>query len=330
MSVPVIHSEVVAFVAAVRAQLDDLGAEEAEELTGGLEADLDDALADGGSLGARLDDPAGYAAELRAAAGLPPRSAATGSSGAVGRAVDRLRAQIAARRSGLESAPWWPGVRDFGVCLRPAWWVARALLAACLVQGRSAGTFRRPAGWGGLTLSLVAIVISVQLGRRGVARRRRIWRWGIGAGNLLAAACLMVAVGGAWSTTYVTMNPEPQPPADGIYVGGVQVDNVFAYDAQGLPLAYVQLFDQEGHPITLGGLADAYPASDGDGYAYSPDGTVVLGPAVDARGRLLWNVFPLRQQVIAEGSEPTSTPRPTVPPMSGFFLYYILERKWLE
>jgi hypothetical protein len=84
MSAPVIRSEVRTVVAAVRTALDDLSPEEVEELTGGLEADLDDALADAGppgdSLGgqgdpaASLGDPEVYAAELRAAAGLPPRA----------------------------------------------------------------------------------------------------------------------------------------------------------------------------------------------------------------------------------------------------------------
>ena len=61
---------VAAFVAQVRARLGDLTEEEREELLGGLEADLAERLAEGET---ELGDPAAYAAELRAAAGLEPR-----------------------------------------------------------------------------------------------------------------------------------------------------------------------------------------------------------------------------------------------------------------
>ena len=61
---------VAAFVAQVRARLGDLTEEEREELLGGLEADLAERLAEGE---AALGDPAAYAAELRAAAGLEAR-----------------------------------------------------------------------------------------------------------------------------------------------------------------------------------------------------------------------------------------------------------------
>ena len=62
--------DVAAFVAAVRARLADLTDEEREELLGGLEADLSERLTEGE---ADLGDPAAYAAELRAAAGLEVR-----------------------------------------------------------------------------------------------------------------------------------------------------------------------------------------------------------------------------------------------------------------
>ena len=66
--------DVGAYVAAVRARLDDLAPEEVEELTGGLEADLAEALAGFDETPRqRFGDPAAYADELRAAADLPPR-----------------------------------------------------------------------------------------------------------------------------------------------------------------------------------------------------------------------------------------------------------------
>ena len=66
-----VNPTVADFATAVRRSLADLDAEDLSDLTDGLEADLADKLADGAELG----DPAAYAAELRAAAGLeaPPR-----------------------------------------------------------------------------------------------------------------------------------------------------------------------------------------------------------------------------------------------------------------
>ena len=63
------RGEVATFVAAVRARFADLGPEEREELLGGLEADLADLVVERGP--GVLGDPEAYAAELRAAAGLP-------------------------------------------------------------------------------------------------------------------------------------------------------------------------------------------------------------------------------------------------------------------
>jgi len=63
------YEQVTAFAKAVRRELTDLGPDTLDDLTDGLEADLADKLADGEPLG----DPAAYAAELRAAAGVEPR-----------------------------------------------------------------------------------------------------------------------------------------------------------------------------------------------------------------------------------------------------------------
>ena len=75
------------YAQAVRLHVADLGPEVTEDLTGGLEADLTEALADAAPVAARAGDPhddvvldltsyfgtaEAYATELRAAAGLPP------------------------------------------------------------------------------------------------------------------------------------------------------------------------------------------------------------------------------------------------------------------
>ncbi len=106
---PVAWHEASAYATAVRRQLDDLAPDVVEELTGGLEADLLDQAAESTDpLAGRLGDPAGYAAELRAAAGLAPRTAPPRSPGAVA----NLRRQIDRDLDGLRRQSWWPrGVR---------------------------------------------------------------------------------------------------------------------------------------------------------------------------------------------------------------------------
>ena len=67
---PEVPEMVRAFVARVRERLSDLPAEELQDLTEGLEADLTDLVAERG--GGTLGDPDEYAQELRSAAGLEP------------------------------------------------------------------------------------------------------------------------------------------------------------------------------------------------------------------------------------------------------------------
>ena len=60
-----VPTEIASFAASVRAELADLPAEEVEELTEGLEADLAEAFRE--DLARELGDPSAYAAELRTA-----------------------------------------------------------------------------------------------------------------------------------------------------------------------------------------------------------------------------------------------------------------------
>ena len=70
---------VAAYVREVRAELVDLPAEDVDDITGGMEADLSELAAEsGGDLVGRLGSPSQYAAELRSAAGLPEPAAGAG------------------------------------------------------------------------------------------------------------------------------------------------------------------------------------------------------------------------------------------------------------
>lgn len=307
MSTPIVHAGVLGYVAAVRACLDDLTDDEVDELTDGLEADLDDALGDPAAAGRTPEEQFGptevYAAELRAAAGLPPRAEEGGRHGAAGLAA-RARG-VAAR---VRAHPQWPAVRDFVGVLRPAWWVLRAALAV-LVIGY---VFGNPGFFLMLLLFGPALVVSVQLGRRNVAGRSLGWRLAIGFGNTIAVLALFVVgpLGLPVRTEVVTDTPVP---FDGVWVDGAEVRNIFPYDEQGRPLSGVQLYDETGRPVRVGESARS-PLTDEQGRS------AAQVPAVDAAGQQRWNVFPLRQQTSSvdpsTGTERPDAggPQPAVPP----------------
>ena len=158
---------VAAYVREVRAELADLPAEDVDDLTGGMEADLSElATESGGDLIGRLGTPGLYAAELRAAAGLPDRAVGSGR-----RQHRPLREQVALDRASLTRLvgrhPWLRLATDFMVTLRPAWWLLRGYLAAWALWSMLSGNTRgvRPHSFLHLVMAIAAIVVSVQLGR---------------------------------------------------------------------------------------------------------------------------------------------------------------------
>lgn len=278
MSAPTGLRTVSQYVEAVRSALDDLPAEAVDDLVGGLEADLAESVAD--SAGASGDDvrerfgpPVGYAAELRAAAGLPPR------------VRRRTPAAEAVRRH-------WPAVRTFVVGLRPAWWVARAVLVAGLLAGQVGG---------GVPVAVVLLVpltvLSVRLGR---VRMPPLLRVGFGFLNAVAVLVLLVGVSD-WSAARDAGGGSGDWTPPGVALDGYLITNVRPYDAQGNPLTGVQLFDQQGRPLDLGPDARTLWRADG-----TPE---PLRPQVDATGTQRWNVYPV------PGSDDDPVPAPTVPPL---------------
>jgi hypothetical protein len=132
--------EIVAFVDQVRTHLRGLTDEERDDLTIGLQADLADQLADGGAW-IDLDDPRAYAAELRAAAGLPGptrRLSVQSLQRAPLPRVVGVEAALDSFRAGflhaVGSRPWsaatWDVVRELG----PIWWAARAWIALAVLD----------------------------------------------------------------------------------------------------------------------------------------------------------------------------------------------------
>ena len=185
-STPTHHDTgITEFVDAVRARLADLPAEEIDDLTEGLEADLTDLVAERG--GGALGDPDTYTRELRTAAGLEPVMRIARSRRSAGTAIDDA---LDAAHDGWDRAmgglPGRP--MEFAESLRPAWWVLRAL-AAVLVVGLPLGINAYGFGILGWVAIAVAIVVSVQIGRK------RWWPGNQGQPGAARGWCRLLLVG---------------------------------------------------------------------------------------------------------------------------------------
>lgn len=236
------------YVTAVRSWLADLPSDEVEELTAGMEADLAERAAETGErLGILLGEPEAYAAELRSAAGLPPR--VVPSTVAPPRDPGLIEVAVSAARSQADGIlARWPWLLE----LRPTWWLARGAVLGWLVDV-VLGTGRT------VMLPLVGAALSLWLG---LALRRReplrpVMRVGLGAANVLAAMALLPMMS-TYTSTYVSgyddgYEMEQGFSSYGLYVtaNGETVANLYAYDAAGNRLDGVRLFDQAGRRVLI-------------------------------------------------------------------------------
>ena len=233
--------EVVAFVARVRDLMADLDADERQDLTIGLEADLSELVAEHGA--EALGDPAHYAAELRVAAGHAPTMGARGGRWSFRDAVmDALDAARAHWERLLDALPYG-GPRGFLAALQPAWWVARGWVAWMVAQDVRGPYVVLDGPWAAALVVLV--VLSVQAGRRG---------WGLGrlldssvlarlllvALNVFAITMLpgavdrasnQIAENGAWMYWHEGASPEVNP--DVVTFRGEQACVLRVFDADG-------------------------------------------------------------------------------------------------
>ncbi len=246
MTTSTVTPEIAAFAQGVRAALADLPADEVEELTGGLEADLAEAYAE--DLQRELPDPSSYATELRLAAGLPARGRVKlGIASGISQNWHDTRSEVTAA---IRRNPALAAIAEFLAVLRPAWWVFRAWLATWLVAafvGIEQGYWFDWTGW--FFVLAAFVVVSVQWGRgqwrvRGLAPI-------IVVGNVVAVLLTVPVVAYAASDSRDVYYSEPYMPEDltGVYLNGHEVTNIFGYDADGRPLSNVQLFDQDGKPL---------------------------------------------------------------------------------
>ncbi|TWH33982.1 hypothetical protein L600_001400000390 [Isoptericola variabilis J7] len=194
------------------------------------------------------------------------------------------------------------------------WWVARGwILGALLVAWLGAGSLSLvPLTAGQAVVMAGAALVSVQWARGRWFPRTWVPRAAVLASVvavLLVPAAIGETHGSAVRGTYAyqggngydagyqagysdahTVSYGGMPGDDGVWVDGMQLSNLFAYDANGDPIRDVQLYDDRGRAvrtITDAGAEQPWAVPEVDGSRY-------FRPAVSTDGRERWNVYPLR------------------------------------
>jgi hypothetical protein len=247
------------YLAAVEHDLADLPVDDRSALLEDLALHLEALAAedDDRPVAVRLGAPAAYAADLRAAAGLPAR----GGSGAPG---------LRTRWDALLESPVYrravPAVRGAGrllADLRPAWWVLRGylvVLVPCLLGYDYVEDVPVPAPMHshllGVLLVLAAVTGSVLLGRRKVPQALGVTIAAAGVLLVLASAAVAVGVyddlrGKVYAEAWA---PGPEVPSEThpLLSRYGPVTDVLPYAADGTPLKGVLLYDQDGRPLHVG------------------------------------------------------------------------------
>jgi hypothetical protein len=300
----------------VRAELADLPTEDVDDLTGGMEADLTELAAEcGGDLAGRLGSPRLYAAELRAAAGLPERAAgAAPRRRPLGAAVAQGRASFTVL---TEEHSWLRSVMAFLVSIRPAWWVLRGYLAAWalwsfLLGMRGVG----PQSVIGLTLALAAIIISVQLGR-GWLRHVAMTRPLLLLGNATAVLVMLIAATAGVASGEPSFSTATDSPPPGVSLDGEQVANIYPYDSEGRRITGIRLFAQNGRPLDAD---QEFIDANGNPAGLDVNGNPVRvvrdssgAPQLNAYPRVLFGSDPWQ---VVDPANPQPNQRAWTPPMS--------------
>ena len=273
------QEDVRAYVWAVRAWLADLPADEVEDLTAGMEADLAERAAEsGGTLGALLGEPEAYAAELRSAAGLPPRAATV-----VADAVAREPWTARLVRGSHDLVARHPWLRELATDV-VAGSGGRRRLGAGVGAGhraRPAAPARRsgPVDVAGARPAPARAAGFGAAGRAGRCERARRPPAPADAG------VLHVGLVGPLDQAVLE-----QPVTPGLVSNGQPVSNVFVYDAAGHRVEDVRIFDQFGQPLQVSSDVVAVPPG--------PEGRELVAWPPDERAL---SVFPLR---LVPGADP--------------------------
>jgi uncharacterized membrane protein len=210
------------------------------------------------------------------------------------------------------------------VALRPAWWIARAWIAVELIGFFFfAQWFPFPRFPGAPLLFVVAIVISVWLGRRAAGHRQTSAEHVLVLlGNVVAVLAVAAFFGRLAGGVLVL--PDEGTPEDVGYIGefppgayhedGTPVTNLYPLGPDGRLLENVRLYDQDGRPFTSllydGCMVDEM-TSEPDLRALNvfprPSSVYVEDP-VGAECRELGIVPPFGSTLPGTLSEPTSAP----------------------
>jgi len=298
-----VRDDIRAFAAAVRAHLDDLPVDEVDDLLDGLEADLSDQAAEAGDV-FMIPDATTYAAELRAAAGLPERDHAPAST------RTPLRRRLADARRTVDAQirrnPAGEWLLELAASLRPLWWILRAVVLYLFVApffwsgyGSVTGTVAYLIGavqFPGIVLLVALLLLSVQWGRGRWAPNSivRGVRTGVSVVALLLTPFTLAALGGSLQSLVWDQSAgvPAAPYTSGLSLDGERVRNIYAFDADGNAIPTVQLFDQNGTPLTTVGRGNGSDPLD----AYFSGGGGPVPVAYTAPGAPdAWNIYPLRE-----------------------------------
>lgn len=299
-----VRDDIRAFAAAVRAHLDDLPADEVDDLLDGLEADLSDQATEAGD-DFTLPDATTYAEELRAAAGLPERddTAPTKRAPLLQIVRDGWRETGTAVRKnpvGAWTLELLSSLRPVGWIVRGIGWYLLTFLALSLVfpgivyRGIWTAFLILDGNLAAWAFLLAAVFLSIQWGRGRwlPARWLRTLRT---LSTVAVVLTLPILIGVFSNALWDLVHRDTGAVASytpGLSVDGQRVRNIFAFDADGNAIPVVQLFDQDGSPLTtIGRDAGSQPY---DSYFYGGGGPVPV-PYTAPGATDAWNIYPLRE-----------------------------------
>jgi len=235
------------FAGAVRAELADLTNREIQELTEGLEADLEERLAEENH-NFSLGSPTEYAIELRDAAGISPQPPKR-------RQVFSLTLTESIQ-GWFNKTPAGTLVYEFALALRPVWWILRAVLAWYFVFER----YLNPVS--SLLLLFVLIFLSIQWGLKKWFTNKFFAAILLPL-NLLALILLIPAQDVVMQRLDNYSNAEAMlqswPDTEGLRLNGEEITDIKAFDVNQQEITGLTFTDQNGSPIeTPGGVVETF------------------------------------------------------------------------
>jgi hypothetical protein len=269
------------YLEAVRAELADLPDDERVDMLEDVEQHLLEVAAEGDEpLETRLGPPAEYAAELRAAAGLPRRADEDNRLAArFATRISRSRTVRSVTRAyaNVQRSAWYGETVRFVRSLQPAWWLTRAYIVTMLL-----GEMTTEHGWWttwvprvggsaifGLLLLITLTAASVAWAR--VARANRLLLVITVAANVFLVVSALNFLQAQLTKQQFTYAQAPQRDATPVSGPLGDVRNIYPYAADGTPLKDVLLYDQDGRPIQWAVTVLYYPG--GKQVVTGPDGT---------------------------------------------------------